>query len=222
MPPHSLGGFRFWKAFAATLTSRSHWNCDFAPQLPKCLVRCFFHAEQEALAVCRMCGRGLCKECGQPVGRSLACPGECATSGVDYERSVDEWLKNNRQRWAQSEVLAEQTIRMQANPSSLPEVNVKAPAPTMSERAAAHREVIALSSQNPKPIRRLHRRNAFSFFCIGSVLMVWGLFDPARLVLALLAGAAFVCAGVWQLARSSPSIPIETQSTNSAPSERPR
>jgi hypothetical protein len=168
-----------------------------------------------------MCGRGVCKECGQPVGRSLACPGECATSGLDYERAIDEWLDSNRQRWAQKEGLAEQTIRVQTNPSSLPEITVKSPAPTMSERAAAHREVVSLSSQNPQPIRRRHRRNAFIFFCIGGVLMVWGLFDPARLVLALLAGAAFVCAGVWRSTNSGSSTPIETQSTDSASSKRP-
>jgi hypothetical protein len=156
------------------------------------------------------------------VGRSLACPGECAKSGADYERAIDEWLDSNRQQWAQKEVLAEQTIRMQTNRSSLPEITVKSLAPTMSERAAAHREVVSLSSQIPKPTRRPHRRNAFIFFCIGGVLMVWGLFDPARLVLALLAGAAFTCAGVWLSTNSGPSTSIETQSTDSASLKRPR
>jgi hypothetical protein len=40
-------------------------------------VKCFQHRAADALGTCKACGRGLCGECAETVGRWLACRGPC-------------------------------------------------------------------------------------------------------------------------------------------------
>ena len=41
---------------------------------------CFEHAQTGAVAVCRACGRGLCRECAVEVERFLVCRNRCEES----------------------------------------------------------------------------------------------------------------------------------------------
>jgi hypothetical protein len=40
-------------------------------------MRCFYHHDQEAIGVCKSCGKGLCAECAVDLGKGLACRGHC-------------------------------------------------------------------------------------------------------------------------------------------------
>lgn len=40
-------------------------------------MKCFTHEQIDALAVCRSCGRGLCRDCIAEVGLSCSCKGGC-------------------------------------------------------------------------------------------------------------------------------------------------
>ena len=40
-------------------------------------MKCFTHETIDALAVCRSCGRGLCRDCITEVGLSCSCKGGC-------------------------------------------------------------------------------------------------------------------------------------------------
>lgn len=40
-------------------------------------MRCFNHSEREAVAICKSCNKGLCKECAVEVDNGIACKGKC-------------------------------------------------------------------------------------------------------------------------------------------------
>lgn len=40
-------------------------------------MRCFYHGEVEAVAICKSCLRGLCRECCVEVGHTSACRNRC-------------------------------------------------------------------------------------------------------------------------------------------------
>jgi hypothetical protein len=41
------------------------------------IMKCFTHEKTDALAVCRSCGRGLCRDCIAEIGLSCSCKGGC-------------------------------------------------------------------------------------------------------------------------------------------------
>jgi hypothetical protein len=55
-------------------------------------MRCFYHHEAEAVAVCKNCGRGLCAGCAVEVGNGLACPNRCEAD----VRALNEVIARNR------------------------------------------------------------------------------------------------------------------------------
>ena len=40
-------------------------------------MRCFFHGDAEAVAVCKSCGRAICHDCSAEVGTSIGCRNRC-------------------------------------------------------------------------------------------------------------------------------------------------
>jgi len=42
-------------------------------------MKCFYHSQVDAVAVCKNCGRGLCSGCAVDVGNGMACQGHCET-----------------------------------------------------------------------------------------------------------------------------------------------
>ena len=40
-------------------------------------MKCFNHPENDAIGICKACGRGLCRYCVVEVGLSCSCKGEC-------------------------------------------------------------------------------------------------------------------------------------------------
>ena len=51
---------------------------------------CYYHDETTAVAVCRSCGKGLCRACGVDVGQGVACAG-CETDA----RQLIEYLQGH-------------------------------------------------------------------------------------------------------------------------------
>jgi hypothetical protein len=43
-------------------------------------VKCFYHQDLDAIALCSWCNRGLCPACAAEVGDRLACRGRCETA----------------------------------------------------------------------------------------------------------------------------------------------
>lgn len=40
-------------------------------------MKCFYHPEADAIAICKNCNRGLCTACATDLGNGLACKGRC-------------------------------------------------------------------------------------------------------------------------------------------------
>jgi hypothetical protein len=161
-------------------------------------MRCFYHPDREAVAVCRMCARGLCADCGESIGRGLACRGECAEWGRDYEGLLDEAIRNYRLRAQQQKQLDEKKRQAAAAPAtSEPQVLVRAPGPTMRERAEAYREVTV--SQAPRTSSSPPWNNGILLLIIGIALLIWGAFDWEESLFILLLGTGFAAYGLFRL-----------------------
>jgi hypothetical protein len=51
-------------------------------------VHCFHHPGVDAVAVCKNCGRGLCRGCAVDIGNGLACPGPCENEARALNRVI--------------------------------------------------------------------------------------------------------------------------------------
>lgn len=40
-------------------------------------MKCFNHSEKDAIAICKSCNKGLCKECAIELENGIACKGKC-------------------------------------------------------------------------------------------------------------------------------------------------
>ena len=40
-------------------------------------MKCFYHGDAEAVAICKSCGRGICHECCAEIGTGAACRNRC-------------------------------------------------------------------------------------------------------------------------------------------------
>jgi hypothetical protein len=56
-------------------------------------MRCFVHHDNEAIAICRGCSKGLCAACAVDAGRGLACSPECAERACATDALVDQNLR---------------------------------------------------------------------------------------------------------------------------------
>jgi len=55
-------------------------------------MRCYYHQDVEAVAVCKSCGRGLCPACAVDVGNGLACRNQCE----EEVRSLNRVINRNK------------------------------------------------------------------------------------------------------------------------------
>ena len=60
-------------------------------------MRCFEHRDQEALGICKRCGKGLCTACAVDLGHRLSCRGEHETV-VEFYRTILERTSKSRAR----------------------------------------------------------------------------------------------------------------------------
>lgn len=55
-------------------------------------MRCFNHDAADAVAICKNCGKALCRACAVDVGNGIACPDGCEQE----VRSLNELLQRNK------------------------------------------------------------------------------------------------------------------------------
>src|SRR5262249_49667793 len=63
-------------------------------------MRCFNHLDQEAVGLCKSCGRGLCPNCAAEVEKALACRGRCESDVLDLlsiNRNALQFAKSTKQ-----------------------------------------------------------------------------------------------------------------------------
>jgi hypothetical protein len=64
-------------------------------------MRCYYHRDQEAVGVCKSCGRGLCAECAADIGKGLACRSRCEEDA----RAIVQVVNRSIRLGAKSEAL---------------------------------------------------------------------------------------------------------------------
>ena len=63
-------------------------------------MRCYNHPDQEAVGICRSCGRGLCPGCAAEVEKAVACRDRCESDVVTIlklNRNALQYAKNMKQ-----------------------------------------------------------------------------------------------------------------------------
>ncbi len=55
-------------------------------------MRCFYHGDVEAVALCKSCSRALCRECCSDTGKSAACRSRCEEDVL----ALDEMIERGR------------------------------------------------------------------------------------------------------------------------------
>jgi hypothetical protein len=66
-------------------------------------MRCFFHGDAEAVAVCKSCGRAICHDCSAEVGTAIGCRNRCESDvealNAIIERSKTVYRKTSGVYW---------------------------------------------------------------------------------------------------------------------------
>jgi len=65
-------------------------------------MRCFYHGDVEAVAVCKSCGRGICHDCYAEVGTGTACRNRCESEVAtleDLQRRMTDLVKMTGQTY---------------------------------------------------------------------------------------------------------------------------
>ena len=57
-------------------------------------MKCFYHPEREAVAICRACGRGVCRACALETETGIACRPDCA-EGLSEKRALHAGLADS-------------------------------------------------------------------------------------------------------------------------------
>ncbi len=57
-------------------------------------MKCFYHEDHDAVAICKSCMRGLCHECGKETSDGLACPGKCEERARKLAALIDENIRS--------------------------------------------------------------------------------------------------------------------------------
>ena len=53
-------------------------------------MKCFNHPSNDAIAICKNCNKGLCKDCAVDVGNGIACKGICENEVVAINKVVQQ------------------------------------------------------------------------------------------------------------------------------------
>ncbi|HEU6446911.1 MAG TPA: hypothetical protein VFV23_00550 [Verrucomicrobiae bacterium] len=70
-------------------------------------MKCFYHPQIEAVAICKNCGKGLCFECASDVGNGVACKGKCES---EVQALNEQLLRNRTMHLKSSEAHMKSTI----------------------------------------------------------------------------------------------------------------
>jgi hypothetical protein len=56
-------------------------------------MRCFYHADREAVGICKSCQRAICHECITDIGKGIACKARCEDDARDIVRLTDAAIR---------------------------------------------------------------------------------------------------------------------------------
>lgn len=68
-------------------------------------MKCFYHPQIEAIARCKSCRKGLCKDCAIDVGNGIACKNRCECEVV----AINEFLELMKTAYQKNAISASQT-----------------------------------------------------------------------------------------------------------------
>jgi hypothetical protein len=57
-------------------------------------MKCFYHPQTDAVAICKNCGKGLCTECVSDVGHGAACKGKCESEVQGFNELIQRGVRN--------------------------------------------------------------------------------------------------------------------------------
>jgi hypothetical protein len=58
-------------------------------------MKCYRHRDQDAVGLCKACGRGLCPACAAEVGKGLACRRSCEQEVADMNALIDQNIRSS-------------------------------------------------------------------------------------------------------------------------------
>lgn len=53
-------------------------------------MRCFYHADRDAVGVCKSCQRGVCRDCAAEVDKGIACKSRCEDDARQLALLIDQ------------------------------------------------------------------------------------------------------------------------------------
>ena len=57
-------------------------------------MRCFYHADREAVGVCKSCQRAICHDCVADIGKGIACKGRCEEDARQLVQLTDAAIRH--------------------------------------------------------------------------------------------------------------------------------
>jgi hypothetical protein len=57
-------------------------------------MKCFYHPQIDAVAICKNCSKGICFECAVDVGNGVACKGKCEAEVQAVNQMIQRGIKN--------------------------------------------------------------------------------------------------------------------------------
>jgi hypothetical protein len=57
-------------------------------------MKCFYHPQTDAVAICKNCSKGVCFECAVDVGNGVACKGKCEAEVQAVNQMIQRGIKN--------------------------------------------------------------------------------------------------------------------------------
>jgi len=63
-------------------------------------MKCFYHAESDAVGTCKYCHKGICKQCAKDIGIGIVCNHDavCETRAIEINNVVDRNVKFSKNR----------------------------------------------------------------------------------------------------------------------------
>ena len=52
-------------------------------------MKCFYHTDRDAVGICKACNKGICRECAEDLGHSIACKNSCIEKAECIEHIID-------------------------------------------------------------------------------------------------------------------------------------
>ena len=135
-------------------------------------MRCYFHHDQEAVGLCRVCARGICPDCLMELATGLVCRGRCEERAKEWDQFNDHALEASKGATKAALVV-----------------------PAVVHRSAQPVDYVA--AQLTSHVQQtLNLRRTLGGFCVvvGLVLVLGGF--PDRILALMVAGSCFVGFGL--------------------------